>query len=1237
MTTPFDRQQRATRTLSLTEARAGEQWLVPPMIFGDLVAKVRDDGTHSPTYASPGILIAPKCQSEFTPEHSGRLTQFRWICIDETQCLGLAGYSDGIVLLHHFSTDAESSTIKIKEVDHINDGRADGNVNSSVLGAVTQIVTWAQRSDGKAWHQAVAFVTLHGTTGTIVLWEVSQCSMMRIASKWSLPRNSGGLSAGALVPHAFGAGASGMMGLGRSQCLIVGTNEGSLFCVEYAVTESDPSDVQPAMPPQQIYKDPDEDGVTSLSISGDGRFLCTGWQSNPWSLFTLKRQGREGVEEMADSSVFAVGDDRNVALTSMWLNTRTLVVALASGKILACHPVTGDLSLVTALPVKSKLTRASVTFCGSKDEVVLCLGSVFIVLITAVPWVRASVLADPRKGPNTSSTRLDHSVGYHTRTAIQTEGGRPSNMYDGQLVVINSGLGAIDYITPRTSPAVSPGKAQLMGESGKGTFLCGIHGNISAFDVDGSLLTKATDMPACQILAANANKVCVVDWCGRLHCYGGGTSLAAVIEAKNHLWTLGGPEAPELSGKWRQQAQAGPVTGVAVTDDGAVVFCNSAGLFVVDSSDASLLVELEISKTDGKPTALDLSGDLLAVALSTGKVKVWKLKGVMGKTPIALTVARDIVSDISSVASAIVGVRIKHKGAVVLLECVRDDRDHIKAGTANVNHGVQSPTVLFVWDVESDIVVPVRLGRADSASVIVNYCWETADSDLFAVQSICEAEPGRLCFDLLYYTSEFGVVTKERFMLASPRAGAKANDGTDTSVGTAGQSQSSTQRQTQHRGQCQTTTTGSELVLIAVAAPYVYLLAISPTGTVARLTRRTMREFTTGGSPGNGNEMKIHLNPALLSVLRHFTRALCNADDDDALRVLHQYKVVQQTTLENNENSTSSLLSIAVRIAVQLRSIDVALYCLGGLNYAVAAQHARQTLETYGDDLIGLGVVCMHLGMNDLALRYFEESKDRNHGLHLALASADWNGAVRQTMASPHAGTMSATDAHYVHFAMGRHLEYMGNEPVAITAFERGLSHRTEVVRMPMSEPHQLERYCLTEATDGSMARWWQSYRESEGLLEPQKEHVNPRQAVALGDTDPATLVRAYCRRGEFAASAEVAEIASVGTAWLAYAAECESTARHRDAFDAYLRAGSPALALRIAVAQEWTQEVYTLAKTHFGHAAKNGNGQGRGTRRDVDVGHVGHATQAATAANFLRSRGLEAEAKELIAMIVGS
>eukprot|EP00753_Platysulcus_tardus_P003573 PLAT12468.31.p1 GENE.PLAT12468.31~~PLAT12468.31.p1 ORF type:complete len:1453 (-),score=862.37 PLAT12468.31:92-4450(-) len=252
-------------------------------------------------------------------------------------------------------------------------------------------------------------------------------------------------------------------------------------------------------------------------------------------------------------------------------------------------------------------------------------------------------------------------------------------------------------------------------------------------------------------------------------------------------------------------------------------------------------------------------------------------------------------------------------------------------------------------------------------------------------------------------------------------------------------------------------------------------------------------------------------------------------------------------------------------MCVKTKRMDVAEVCLGNMGHARGAKALREARSEQEPEA-AVAMVAIQLGLLKDAARLYRECGRYDLLNRMYQACGKWDSAL--ALARKHDRIHLRT----THFQYARHWESLGELRRAIKHYEESGTHAREVPRMLFNggTEDELEAYVNRKA-DKKLFAWWAGYCES--LPDYERALYYHRKAG-----DQLGVVRVLCQDGAFDDAHEVVFKTGSKAAAFHVARQHEMAGRTADAIEFYRRAGRYNHAIRLAKEEGEDGELLKLA-----------------------------------------------------------
>jgi intraflagellar transport protein 140 len=488
---------------------------------------------------------------------------------------------------------------------------------------------------------------------------------------------------------------------------------------------------------------------------------------------------------------------------------------------------------------------------------------------------------------------------------------------------------------------------------------------------------------------------------------------------------------------------------------------------------------------DGRPLVMDLSGHFIAAVSDTGVVKIWDVSRREPKQQSVVRLPPSVLQEMGEVSS----IQCNCDGARVSLLSRKSGQPNscltivIAEGGQVISYDFDSGHCRRTDEGEQVLVQPPQSCAKDQAkyreeivgSYPIEHFWDTLEPRLLAVELKVSGQQ---------YQSDRR--KKALTELAAQFSGLKIEESRNKKM-------VATLFVTPDHGALL-----HEVVnmpkdgdrFLALSVPHLYFTKkITDTKDVGEMNKlgietvgpRTvvtmgMRDFG-GFKSGDQNTLK-----ALLTFSYHAT----TGNMDEAFKSIKAVK--SQKVWEN-----------MARMCVYTERADVAVICLSNMGTAVAGRAARE-VQKIPEPQAKLAVIAAYLNMSSEAEALYRKSKRYDLLIQFYQAMGKWNKAIE--VAELHDRLHLKT----THHLYGKYSEAVGEISAAISSYERAETYRTEVPRMLLDDPAQLEEYVM-KSKDKAIRKWWGEYLESVGDLEAAMQFYEAAR-------DYFAVVRVLCYMG---------------------------------------------------------------------------------------------------------------------------
>jgi intraflagellar transport protein 140 len=185
--------------------------------------------------------------------------------------------------------------------------------------------------------------------------------------------------------------------------------------------------------------------------------------------------------------------------------------------------------------------------------------------------------------------------------------------------------------------------------------------------------------------------------------------------------------------------------------------------------------------------------------------------------------------------------------------------------------------------------------------------------------------------------------------------------------------------------------------------------------------------------------------------------------------------------------------------------------------------------------------------------------------LHLYKISRQWDKAIK--LCEKHCRIHLRT----TYYSYGKYLESEKRIKEAIRMYELSETHRYEVPRMLVEDPHQLESYINTKK-DNDLFQWWAQYQESGGEIEAALKYYELAK-------DWLSLVRLLCFCGDMEKAAAITEKVNDKASCYHLAKTLEDRGENIRAIHFLTKAEAFGNAIRICKENHLLDQLWTLAQ----------------------------------------------------------
>lgn len=229
-----------------------------------------------------------------------------------------------------------------------------------------------------------------------------------------------------------------------------------------------------------------------------------------------------------------------------------------------------------------------------------------------------------------------------------------------------------------------------------------------------------------------------------------------------------------------------------------------------------------------------------------------------------------------------------------------------------------------------------------------------------------------------------------------------------------------------------------------------------------------------------------NVDDSIKAALLDFSFNLTLGRLDEAYRVV---KAINSSTIWEN----------MAQMCVKTKRLDVAEVCLGNMGHARGAAAVRESKKNDGSLETTIGILAIQLGLLGDAAQLFREAGRYDLLNKLYQSAGLWEKAIAI------ATTKDRIHLKTTHFQYARHLETIGLIDDAIEHYQLSENSTTEVPRMlfQLGRVEELGEYVL-QSEDPVLLKWWAAYLESIERYDKAKKYYNKAK-------DYLSLVRICC------------------------------------------------------------------------------------------------------------------------------
>ncbi|XP_018335270.1 intraflagellar transport protein 140 homolog [Agrilus planipennis] len=327
----------------------------------------------------------------------------------------------------------------------------------------------------------------------------------------------------------------------------------------------------------------------------------------------------------------------------------------------------------------------------------------------------------------------------------------------------------------------------------------------------------------------------------------------------------------------------------------------------------------------------------------------------------------------------------------------------------------------------------------------------------------------------------------------------------------------------------------SDARLLGVAAPFIALLEN------LIIVRKVMTDF-------NGLE---NCTSETKEAILDFSYNISHGNMDAAFKSI---KLVQSQGVWNS----------LARMCVKTKRLDVATVCLGHMGDARAAGALRVVMEDSNLPLEAkVAALAVELGMLEEAEHLYRQCNRYDLLNKFYQRQNMWLEALEV------ARTKDRIHYKNTEHRYAKYLEQMGNIKEAIIHYEKANTHRSEVPRILLEEPRELEAYILN-SNDKELLKWWGQYSESQGDIKTALKYYERAE-------DLYNQVRGLCLIGEEERAFELARSGSDKAAFYHMARYYETHNDLKKAISFYTRATAFSNAVRLCRETNNMEELWSI------------------------------------------------------------
>ncbi|KAI9137959.1 hypothetical protein BKA69DRAFT_835376 [Paraphysoderma sedebokerense] len=286
-----------------------------------------------------------------------------------------------------------------------------------------------------------------------------------------------------------------------------------------------------------------------------------------------------------------------------------------------------------------------------------------------------------------------------------------------------------------------------------------------------------------------------------------------------------------------------------------------------------------------------------------------------------------------------------------------------------------------------------------------------------------------------------------------------------------------------------------------------------------------------------------------VSAMMDFRYWLCLGNMDEAFKSIKSLK---------SDNVWKNLAQLCVKTG----RLDVALICLGNMKDAKTARLLRQVNSDNVEAKIG--ILAAHLGMMEDAETILSESRNYSYLSRLYQVQGKWDEAIKCI------NDNDRINIRNTYYRQGKWSEQMGEFKTAIDMYEKAGVIGSEIPRMLLGVPAELEKY-VKNRDDKDLMKWWAQYLESKGNYDDAIQYYE-----SAGDT--LSVVRIHCYRGNLAKAIDVTDQTAHPGSQYHLAHYYESNGKIKEAIQFYAKAKCFTRAVRLAKENELKDELLHLA-----------------------------------------------------------